>query len=69
METSAKSGFNVELLFRKIAKDLYVEDLEMVASSNDSEKEEKEHGKNIILTKEYGSRNSATRNRNTCKCS
>ena len=43
------TGFNVELLFRKIAKDLYVEDLDRQRQNEDSDIDDEErNGRKIV---------------------
>ena len=42
VETSPIKGFNVELLFRKIAKDLYLEDLDGQRQNEDSDIDDEE---------------------------
>ena len=69
VETSAMSGFNVDLLFRKVAKDLYVEVLDRQRQNGDPDvnKEERENRKNIKLTTEQ--KRFIPKKRNMCKCS
>ncbi|XP_067050119.1 ras-related protein Rab-6-like [Acropora muricata] len=54
VETSAMSGFNVELLFRKVAKDLYVEDLNRLRQNGDPDicEEDRENRKILRLSME-----------------
>lgn len=49
METSAVTGFNVELLFRKIAKDLYVKDLDRLRQNGDSDIDDEERNDRKIV--------------------
>lgn len=69
VETSAMSGFNVDLLFRKVAKDLYVEDLNRLRQNGnpDNDKEDRENRKILKLTKEPT--RLILKNGNSCKCS
>ena len=72
VETSAMTGFNVELLFRKIAKDLYVEDLDRQRQNEDSDidDEERNDRKIVKVLKTITKQKKAIPNRrNTCKCS
>ena len=49
VETSPIKGFNVELLFRKIAKDLYLEDLDRQRQNEDSDIDDEErNGRKIV---------------------
>ena len=64
VETSPMKEFNVELLFRKIAKDLYVEDLDR------QRKDEERNGRKIVkLLKTTEQKKAIPNRRNTCKCS
>lgn len=78
VETSALTGFNVELLFRKIAKEMYVEDLNRRRHRRNVDSdpdvvtvEEREHRKIIKLqnhdTKEQ--KTAIPKKRHKCKCS
>ena len=49
VETSAMTRFNVELLFRKIAKDLYVEDLDRQRQNGDSDIDDEERNDRKIV--------------------
>lgn len=71
METSALSGFNVELLFRKVAKDLYVEELDRQRQNEDPDidEEKRENRKIIKLVKTKEQRKAIPRNHDRCKCS
>ena len=67
VETSALSGFNVDLLFRKVAKDVFVEYLEGLRSSGDSgvSKEDKLNKEILTLKKEQ---TRTPNKRYICKC-
>lgn len=71
METSALSGFNVELLFRKVAKDLYVEELDRQRQNEDLDidEEKRENRKIVKLVKTKEQRKAIPRNHDRCKCS
>lgn len=71
VETSALTGFNVELLFRKIAKDLYVEDLDRQRQNEDSDidDEERKDRKVVKLIKTKEQKNAIPRKRDRCRCS
>ena len=71
VETSAMTGFNVELLFRKIAKDLYVEDLDRQRQNEDSDidDEERNDRKIVKVLKTTEQKKAIPNRRNTCKCS
>lgn len=71
METSALSGFNVELLFRKVAKDLYVEELDRQRQNEDPDidEEKRENRKIVKLVKTKEQRKAIPRNHDRCKCS
>ena len=47
------TGFNVELLFRKIAKDLYVEDLDRQRQNEDSDIDDEERNGRKISRKGF----------------
>ena len=70
METSALSGFNVELLFRKVAKDLYVEELDRQRQNEDPDidEEKRENRKIVKLVKTKEQRKAIPRNYDRCKC-
>ena len=64
VETSPMKEFNVELLFGKIAKDLYGEDLDR------QRKDEERNGRKIVkLLKTTEQKKAIPNRRNTCKCS
>lgn len=71
METSALSGFNVELLFRKIAKDLYVEELDRQRQNEDPDidEEKRKNRKVVKLVKTKEQRKPIPRKLDTCMCS
>ena len=71
VETSALSGFNVELLFRKIAKDLYVEELDRQRQNEDPDihEEKRKAGKVVKLVKTKEQRKAIPRKLDTCMCS
>ena len=71
VETSPMKGFNVELLFRKIAKDLYVEDLDGQRQNEDSDidGEERNDRKIVKVLKTTEQKKAIPNRRNTCKCS
>lgn len=71
VETSALTGFNVELLFRKIAKDLYVEKLDRQRQNGDSDidDEEREHRKIVKLANTKEQKKAFPKKRDVCKCS
>ena len=71
VETSALSGFNVELLFRKVAKDLYVEELDRQRQIEDSDvqEEKREDGKVVKLFKTKEQRKAIPRKYDRCRCS
>ena len=71
METSALSGFNVELLFRKIAKDLYVDELDRQRQNEDSgiDEEKRENRKFVKLVETKEQRKVIPRKNDRCKCS
>ena len=71
VETSAMTGFNVELLFRKIAKDLYVEDLDRQRQNENSDidDEERNDRKIVKVLKTTEQKKAIPNRRNTCKCS
>ena len=72
VETSPIKGFNVEMLFRKIAKDLYVEDLDRQRQNEDSDIDDEErNGRKIlkVLTTTTEQKKAIPNRRNTCKCS
>ena len=71
VETSALSGFNVELLFRKVAKDLYVEELDRQKQNEDSDiDEEKRKDRKVVkLIKTKEERKAIPRKHDTCMCS
>ena len=64
------SGFNVDLLFRKVAKDLYVEDLDRLRKNGDADinNENRENSRILKLTAAAQKR-FIPRTRNMCKCS
>ena len=66
---SRMKGFNIELLFRKIAKDLYVEDLDRQRQNEDSDDEERNGRKIVKVLKTTEQKNAIPNRRNTCKCS
>lgn len=65
------SGFNVDLLFRKIAKDLYVEDLDRLRKNGDADtnNEDRENSRILKLTAAAQKRFKIPKTRNMCKCS
>ena len=69
VETSAMSGFNVDLLFRKVAKDLFVEDLNRLRKNGGPaiNKEDKENNQIIKLLTQR--KRIIPKTRNVCKCS
>jgi len=71
VETSALSGFNVELLFRKIAKDLYVEELDRQRQNEDSDiDEEKRKDRKVVkLVKTKEQRKAIPMKLDRCMCS
>ena len=71
VETSALTGFNVELLFRKIAKDVYVEDLARHAQNEDYgiDNGERKHRKVIKLIKTKERRKAIVGKHDWCRCS
>jgi len=71
VETSALTGFNVELLFRKIAKDVYVEELARQAQNEDYgiDNGERQHRKAIKLIKSKERKKSIIGKHDWCRCS
>ena len=64
------SGFNVELLFRKIAKDLYVEDLNRLRQNGEPDiiSEEDKENKQIIRLSRLNSKKMIQRTGYACRC-
>ena len=70
IETSAMSGFNVDLLFRKVAKDVYVEALDRLRENGESGMTSKEdRGNKRILRLTSEPRQFVSKTGNICKCS
>ena len=71
VETSALTGFNVELLFRKIAKDLYVQDLDRQRQNEDPDiYDEERKDRNVVkLTKTKEQKIAIPRKNDRCTCS
>ena len=70
IETSAMSGFNVDLLFRKVAKDVYVEALDRLRENGESGMTSKEdRGNKRILRLTSEPRRFVSKTGNICKCS
>ena len=63
IETSALTGYNVKVTFRKIAKDLYVKELEWMRESGMLDLIQKKKEKAIMLTKK-----NSKKSRNGCSC-
>ena len=67
VETSALSGFNVDLLFRKVAKDVFVEYLDGLRSNSDSGVTKEDKINNGILTLKKEQKRTPDK-RYICKC-
>lgn len=69
IETSAMSGFNVDLLFRKVAKDVFVEALDRLRENGEPGISEEDRGNKRILKLTSEPRRFVPKTGNICKCS